>query len=48
MKYEHTVALNQVKFETFTNISHDIRTPITMILSPLEKIISEKKQTDFS
>lgn len=44
MKYEHTVALNQVKFETFTNISHDIRTPITMILSPLEKIISEKNK----
>lgn len=33
--------INQLKFKFFTNVSHDLRTPLTLIVSPLESMISE-------
>ena len=33
--------INQLKFKFFTNVSHDIRTPLTLIVSPLEEMIKE-------
>lgn len=33
--------LNQLKFNFFTNVSHDLRTPLTLIVSPLDDMIKE-------
>lgn len=33
--------LNQLKFKFFTSVSHDLRTPLTLILSPLETMLKE-------
>jgi len=37
--------LNQMKFNFFTNVSHEFRTPLTLILTPLESILKEIKDT---
>jgi Signal transduction histidine kinase len=37
--------LNEIKFNFFTNISHEFRTPLTLIITPLESLLREVKET---
>ncbi|MBU3012073.1 response regulator [Polaribacter vadi] len=40
---ERIDTINQGKFRYFTNISHEFRTPLTLIASPLEQVININK-----
>ena len=39
-------AINEAKLQFFMNIAHEIRTPMTMIVSPLQKLLSTDNDPD--
>lgn len=41
MEQEQIMRLSEMKLRFFTNISHDLRTPLTLIISPLQSILRE-------
>lgn len=41
MEHEKVDYINKMKMEFFTNVSHEFRTPLTLILAPLEEILNK-------
>ena len=40
----HAKQINEAKLQFFINIAHEIRTPMTLIISPLKKLMSNNKE----
>lgn len=42
-EHEREVAINEAKLQFFMNIAHDFRTPMTLVVAPLQKLINTDK-----
>lgn len=41
MEAKHRQEMNDMKLQFFTNVSHDLRTPLTLIITPLEEMLNK-------
>lgn len=47
LEKEKIEEINRLKLKLFTNISHDFRTPLTLIIGPLERMIKNNEGNSF-
>lgn len=43
---KHRQEMNDMKLQFFTNVSHDLRTPLTLIITPLEDLLNKVSDTN--
>jgi len=48
MQHAQDQKISEMKFQFFTNISHEFRTPLTLILAPLKEILNSENQKSLS
>jgi signal transduction histidine kinase/ligand-binding sensor domain-containing protein/DNA-binding response OmpR family regulator len=48
MQHEQDQRLNEMKLRFFTNLSHEFRTPLTLILAPLRELLGKKEEYQLS
>ena len=41
LEAQHEQEMNDMKLQFFTNVSHDLRTPLTLIITPLEEMLNK-------
>ncbi|MCC8188593.1 MAG: response regulator [Bacteroides sp.] len=46
MEAERQHTLDELKLRFFTNISHDFRTPLSLVITPVEKMLEEYENTE--
>ena len=46
LKHAREVAIKEEKLQFFMNLAHEIRTPMTLVVSPLQKLMSNDKDTE--
>lgn len=47
LEKEKIEEINRLKLKLFTNISHDFRTPLTLIIGPLERMLKNKEGNSY-
>lgn len=40
--------IDEMRLNFFTNLSHDFRTPLSLIIAPLEEVLKKYKNEDFT
>ena len=46
MRTSQQLELDEIKLRFFTNISHEFRTPLTLILTPLDELLKKKEDSE--